>query len=188
MPRIISGRFKSRLLKTPRYGKTRPMGDRARMALFNILGDLGGVESVLDAYGGSGVLALEAVSRGAKAAVVIEINRRAYPDLVANVELLGLKGRVKTYRANNLTCLNNLGLSFDLIFLDPPYDDIRPGNLLKLADYLTPAGRLVLSYPPHFAPPFKPPAWETESSKAYAGLRLAVYGRGGPSAVVSRPG
>ena len=178
MLRIISGHFKSRLLKTPKYGKTHPMSDRARMALFNILGDLSGVESVLDAYGGSGALALEAVSRGAKAAVITEISNRAYPDLVANVELLKLKGRVKTYRANNLTCLNNLGLSFDLIFLDPPYDDIRADNLLKLADYLTPTGRLVLSYPPHFEPPFEPPQWELEHYKAYAQLRLAVYVRG----------
>ena len=95
MLRIIAGQFKSRLLKTPKYGKTRPMSDRARMALFNILGDLTEVGSVLDAYGGSGALALEAISRGASSAVIIEINRRAYPQLVEKCQVVGPAGSGK---------------------------------------------------------------------------------------------
>lgn len=177
MLRIISGEFKRRLIKPLNYGKSRPMSDRARTALFNILGDLTDVSRVLDAYGGSGALGLEAISRGAAEAVIIEINRRAYPQLVANVELLKLKRRVKTYRANNLTCLNNLNLTFDLIFLDPPYDDIKEERLLKLAAFLQEDGRLVLSYPAHFKPPFVPPAWQHLHGKSYAGLNLAVYAR-----------
>ena len=153
------------------------MSDRARMALFNILGDLSSVELVLDAYGGSGALAFEALSRGARKAVIIEINRRAYPQLVENVELLNLKSRVTTYRANNLTCLNNLGLEFDLIFLDPPYDTVKAENLLKLARFLSQDGELVLSYPPHFKPPFEAPAWQCLHQKSYAQLGLAIYGR-----------
>lgn len=177
MLRIISGQFKSRLLKTPRAGKTHPMSDRARMALFNILGDLSWADTVLDAYGGSGALAFEALSRGVKEGIIIEINRRAYPQLVENVKLLGLQSRIKTYRANNLTCLRNLDLRFDLIFLDPPYDDIKADNLLKIADFLKADGRLVLSYPPHFVPPFEKPDWQLLHDKAYAQLHLAIYAR-----------
>lgn len=177
MLRIISGQFKSRLLKDPKYGKTHPMSDRARMALFNILGDLSEVDLVLDAYGGSGALALEALSRGAKQAVILEINRRAYAQIVENVELLKLQDRAKTYRANNLTCLNNLNLCFDLIFLDPPYDKVKEENILKIAQFLNLKGRLVLSYPPHFNPPFDRRSWRCLQHKSYAQLNLAIYER-----------
>ena len=175
MLRIIAGRLKSRLLKMPQYHQAHPMSDRGRMALFNILGDLTDTELVLDAYAGSGSLAFEALSRGAQRAVIIEINRRIYPQLVENVRLLGLKERVQVYRANNTTCLANLNLEFDLIFLDPPYPEIKAENLLKISRFLKKDGRLVLSYPPHFAPPFEPPAWQCLHSKTYAHLNLAVY-------------
>ena len=177
MLRIIAGELRSRLFKAPRVGRSRPMSDRARMALFNILGDLSGSGTVLDAYGGSGALAFEALSRGVQEAVIIEMNRRVYAQLVENVKKLGLEDRVKTYRANNLTCLNNLGQKFDLILLDPPYDDVREENILRLGEYLAPAGCLVLSYPPHFKPPFGKPDWECLHQKAYAHLRLAIYER-----------
>ena len=101
--------------------------------------------------------------------------------MVENVKKLGLGERVKTYRANNLTLLNNLGLEFDLILLDPPYDDVREDNILRFGEYLSPGGILVLSYPPHFKPPFKKPVWECLHQKAYAQLRLATYERAAPS-------
>ena len=174
--RIISGQLKSRLFKTPR-GRLRPMSDRGRMALFNILGDLSEVETVLDAYGGSGALAFEALSRGAKRAVIIEINRRIYPQLLENVAHLGLESRAKTYRANNLTCLNNLGQRFDIIFLDPPYEEAKAENLLRLGQYLAAGGRLVLSHPPALESPFGRPDWLCLHQKGYAQLCLSIYVR-----------
>ena len=177
MLRIISGQLKSRLFKAPRGGRLHPMSDRARMALFNILGDLRDVETVLDAYGGSGSLAFEALSRGAGRAVIIEINRRVYPQLLENVLRLGLKNRVETYRANNATCLNNLNQRFDLILLDPPYEEIRADKLLRLGGYLAPGGHLVLSYPPAFKSPFNKPDWQCLHQKSYAQLNLSIYGR-----------
>ena len=153
------------------------MSDRARMALFNILGDLSEVETVLDAYAGSGALAFEALSRGAKQAVIIEIDRRVYPQLVENIKKLGLEERVKAYRANNLTCLNNLGRRFDLIFLDPPYEEAKAEKLLRLGDYLAAGGRLVLSHPPALVPPFGRPDWLCLHQKRYAQLCLSIYAR-----------
>ncbi len=177
MLRIISGQLKSRLFKAPQAGRLHPMSDRARMALFNILGDLRDVEAVLDAYGGSGALAFEALSRGVEQAVIIEINRRVYSQLLENVARLGLKSRVKTYRANNTTCLNNLDQSFDLIFLDPPYEEIKADKLLQLGKYLRSDGRLVLSCPPAFKAPFGKPDWQCLHQKSYAQLNLSIYGR-----------
>ena len=177
MLRIIAGELKSRLFKPPRAGRSHPMSDRGRMALFNILGDLSEVGTVLDAFGGSGALAFEALSRGVERAAIIEMNRRVYAQLVENVKKLGLEKRVNTYRANNLTCLNNLGQKFDLILLDPPYDNLKEDNILRLGEYLATDGQLVLSYPPHFKPPFSKPVWECLHQKNYAQLRLAIYER-----------
>ena len=131
MLRIISGELKSRLFKAVPTPRSHPMSDRGKMALFNMLGHLDDVELVLDAYGGSGALAFEALSRGAQRAIIIEINARVYKQLTANVKQLGLQNRVTTYRANNVTCLNNLQRQFDLMFLDPPFDNFREGQSTK---------------------------------------------------------
>ena len=175
--RIIAGQLKRRLFVAPQSGKTHPMSDRGRGALFNILGDLSETELVLDAYGGSGALAFEALSRGAQRAVIIEIDRRVYKQLSLNVESLGLSGRVKTYRANNLTCLPGLDLRYDLIFLDPPFDKIKEENLLAIGRFLKPGGYLVLGHPPYFQSPFAEPQWQCWHSKKYAQLHLKFYTR-----------
>lgn len=175
MLRIIAGQLKSRLFAAVRSKHTHPMSDRGRMALFNMLGDLSEVESVLDAFGGSGALAFEALSRGAKSAVIIEMNGKVYQQLRKNIEVLGLQDRVDAYRANNVTCLNNLGRQFELVFLDPPFEAFKADQLLKLADYLVPGGHLILSHPPAHQSPFKKPLYECLSDKRYARLCLKIY-------------
>ena len=178
MLRIISGQLKGHLFKALPTGRSHPMSDRAKMALFNILGDLSDVEAILDAYAGSGALAFEALSRAPNSsAVVIEVNQRVYTQLSQNVGKLRLGSRVQIFRANNLTCLNNLQQQFDLILLDPPYDDLKEDNLLQIGNYLTTNGRLVLSHPPHFVSPFQLPAWRCLHAKAYAQLHLKIYAK-----------
>ena len=173
--RVISGQLKGHLFVAPQAGKTHPMSDRGRMALFNILGDLSQTDLVLDAYGGSGALAFEALSRGAERAVIVEIDRRVYQQLSQNIQALGLKQRIDAYRANNLTCLPNLGLKYDLIFLDPPFDKLKQQSLLSLGQFLKDDGCLVLSHPPHFQSPFQAPQWHCWHSKNYAQLHLKFY-------------
>ena len=153
------------------------MSERMRGALFNRLGDLSGAV-VLDAYAGSGSLAFEAVSRGAARAACVEINNRVYKLLSANCQQLGLEDRVSCYRANISTWLSNQsGSDYDLIFADPPYNDIRPAHIAQLADWLPAGGTLVVSYPHHWAPAESLPTknWDWVSINQYTRANVGIF-------------
>ncbi|HEV2815251.1 MAG TPA: 16S rRNA (guanine(966)-N(2))-methyltransferase RsmD [Solirubrobacteraceae bacterium] len=117
--RVIAGRHKGRRLHAP--PGARPTSDRVREALFSILGPLDGAR-VLDLYAGSGALGLEALSRGAAAAVFVERDGRALAALRTNLEALGAEGEVR--RADVLAALREArerGETYDLVLCDPPY-------------------------------------------------------------------
>ncbi|MCY3804454.1 MAG: 23S rRNA (adenine(2030)-N(6))-methyltransferase RlmJ [Candidatus Saccharibacteria bacterium] len=175
MLRIISGQLRSLLFDAPNWGLARPMSDRARLALFNMLGDLADCQLVLDAYGGSGALAFEALSRGAQRAVIMESQPKVYAQLIKNIAKLKLNDKVEVYKANNVTCATNLEYKYDLIFLDPPYNNIREANLLKLASFLKTDGRLVLSHPPYLQSPFLAPDWLLLQARQYAQACITIY-------------
>lgn len=142
--RIIAGVAKGRLLDTPREG-TRPMTGRARESLFSILARRLEGASVLDLYAGSGSLGLEALSRGACEAIFVERERGATAVLAANIERVGLGGRVKT--TDVVSYLRSAHARFDLVFVDPPYRDDDVGVLatLQLLDrVLEPSGMVVM--------------------------------------------
>lgn len=144
--RIITGSLKGQQFDSPRNKRTHPMSDRVRGALFNALGDLSGL-TVLDAYGGTGALAFEAVSRGAEAVQICEIDKQALKVIDSNIERLALNN-VYLHHGNAKSWLRrNQETSFDVVLLDPPYDDIDR-TLLQLAINRTkPGGTIVLSWP-----------------------------------------
>lgn len=122
--RVVGGRLGGRRLASPprRSTDVRPTSDRAREAIFSILA--GAVEgaSVLDLFCGTGALGIEALSRGARAAVLVD----QHPDLARrNVRDLGLDGSCQIVRADVLAYLReparHAGRRFDLVFCDPPY-------------------------------------------------------------------
>ena len=122
--RVIAGVAKGRRLKGPPGLATRPMTDRAREALFSAIApSLPGAE-VLDLYAGTGSLGLEALSRGSSSAVFVEQDRPALKALRANVEAVGLGGRVVATDVGRFlaeqAARGSQGL-YDLVFLDPPY-------------------------------------------------------------------
>lgn len=118
-----------------------------RGALFNALGELSGLH-VLDAYAGSGAVTYEAISRGAASVVAVEKSVLAYRTIIKNTESLDLDEKVKASRANISTWSdNNADLQFDVVLADPPYNDIRPNVLEKLARHLKPGGVYTLSWP-----------------------------------------
>lgn len=127
--RIVGGQYKGREIATPPGRDTRPTGDRAREAVFNILGHAAwapGLEGrrVLDLFAGSGALGLEAMSRGAAFALFVETEAAARGAIRDNIEALGLFGTTRIHR-RDATDLGvkpaGLGEPFDLVFLDPPY-------------------------------------------------------------------
>lgn len=174
--RIVGGKFKGRSLLEPHRHGTHPMAEKVRGALFNILGDIEGL-SVLDAFAGSGALALEAASRGAKSVIAIEKDRAAHDIVSKNTELLRLsKPHVHVVRANTGGwSLHNMEKHFDIVLLDPPYSDLQPGLLQKLINrHVKPGGLAVLSYPGN-ADPLEFERVEQVERKNYGDAQLVFY-------------
>ena len=117
--RVIAGAFKGRRLAVPAGVRTRPTADRVREALFSMLGDVTGAR-VLDLYAGSGALSIEALSRGAAAATLVDWDRRALAAIRRNLEGLDTHARVR--RQDAVRYLRSARGPFDLVFVDPPYD------------------------------------------------------------------
>ena len=144
--RIIAGRYGSRIIKAPRGFTTHPMGDRIKSSLFNSLGDLSG-KTVWDAFSGSGALAIESASRGAQHVVATERDPKAYKVVKDNVEKMGARN-IEVIKA---TCKSwastNVEKEFDIIFCDPPYNDLQLSTVFALKSHLKPNGLMVLSYP-----------------------------------------
>lgn len=123
--RIIGGRLGGRVLAGPTTNLIRPTSDRLRETIFNILDHTyGGVEGmrVIDLFAGTGALALEALSRGARFALLVDNSGAARAAIRSNVETLGLGGVTRIFRrdARKLGSAP-AGERFDLAFLDPPY-------------------------------------------------------------------
>lgn len=120
--RVIAGELRGQRLVAPRGWKVRPTSDRVREAVFSALGDVGGTK-VLDLYCGTGALAIEALSRGAARATLVDRDTRA---ALGNVERLGLGERVELVRADVSRWLarreeEGTDPGFDLVFVDAPY-------------------------------------------------------------------
>jgi 16S rRNA (guanine(966)-N(2))-methyltransferase RsmD len=132
--RVIAGEAKGRRLKAPKGRELRPTGDRVKEALFNILPhDLSG-RKVLDLFAGTGNLSIEALSRGAEEAVLVDVSRDATHVIEENVRGLGLTERSRVLTApvfKSVRMLSRREEKFDLIFLDPPYDKELVGETLK---------------------------------------------------------
>jgi 16S rRNA (guanine966-N2)-methyltransferase len=137
--RIVAGEVGGRRLAVPPGDRTRPTSDRAREALFGsvtALLDLAGAR-VLDLYAGSGAVGLEAVSRGAAQALLVESDARAAATARDNARALGLADRVTVRRDRVERALAGPPAEHDLVFADPPYalaDDELAGILGRLAE------------------------------------------------------
>jgi 16S rRNA (guanine(966)-N(2))-methyltransferase RsmD len=157
--------------------QTRPTPDRVREALFSILASEVVDASVLDLFAGSGALALEALSRGANRAVFVEADRRTALLLERNLEAVGGDGRVLAMPvARALDLLASEGQSFDLAFLDPPYDagllapalsDVAARNLV--------GGWLIAEHRGSSEPPAAPPGWSRHDHRRFGDVAISMY-------------
>ncbi len=124
--RIVGGRFRGRLLAPPKDRSVRPTSDRLRESLFNILKHRFGLPDentrVLDLFAGTGALGLEALSRGAAAAVFVDTAVASRALIRSNIEALALTGPARILR-RDATAMGAAGTirPFDLVFCDPPY-------------------------------------------------------------------
>lgn len=162
MLRVIAGTAKGRRLRTPPGRRTRPLGDRAREALFASLAPQLAGAAVLDLWSGSGSLAIEALSRGAAQAVLVERDRAALTALRANLAACGLTEQT-TVIADDVArfARRPRGGPFDLVLVDPPYatpiDDVWTVlDRLWRAGTLDAAAELVVHRPARDAVPTPP--------------------------------
>ena len=182
--RLIAGALSGRRLVAPRGRQTRPTSDRVREAIFSILEPLEGLV-VLDLYAGSGAMALEALSRGAERAVIVECGRAAITAIRQNVASLDLGDScallaVRVERA--MPKIARLG-PFDLVIADPPYADVASGRvasvlqrLLSNTETLAPAGRLMLEHAHRDAPPAIA-QMERSQTRRYGDTAVSEYRR-----------
>jgi 16S rRNA (guanine966-N2)-methyltransferase len=123
--RIIAGEFRGRRLHSFEGKHTRPTSDRLRETIFNILSDHSRQSVVLDLFSGTGAMAIEALSRGAISAVLVDNCHRTSALIERNIRLLSLESKTRILRWNimaNLNPLKSLDMKFNLVFMDPPYD------------------------------------------------------------------
>jgi 16S rRNA (guanine966-N2)-methyltransferase len=147
--RIIAGELGGQRLVAPRGWKVRPTSDRVREAIFSALGERVRGATVLDLYCGTGALAIEALSRGAERAVLVDRDTRP---ALGNVERLGLRERVQLVRTDvgrwlAATPEGDDAPRFDLVFVDAPYrlaDRVAQDLNTHLPRVLAPGGRAVV--------------------------------------------
>lgn len=131
--RIVGGQWRSRLLEVPHLQGLRPTPDRVRETLFNWLGQRLDGWHCLDLFAGSGVLGLEAASRGAAQVTLVERDAGAVRSLRKLVDTLQAGATVEVKRADAVEFARSTSQSFDLVFLDPPY---KQGLLERIEPFL----------------------------------------------------
>jgi len=159
--RVIAGSLKGRRLQSPKWTALRPTSDKLRETLFNILGASVTGARVLDGYAGTGAVGIEALSRGARHATFVERDRRAAALIEENLQRCGVsKGYViiraefaSEARARLAGDDDPGGAGFDVIVLDPPYDEAPAAALDAAAAVAAPAGLVVLEHARRHAPP-----------------------------------
>ncbi|WP_010097887.1 16S rRNA (guanine(966)-N(2))-methyltransferase RsmD [Ornithinibacillus scapharcae] len=133
--RVVAGIHKGRQLKAVPGSNTRPTTDKVKEAVFQMLGPFfeGGI--ALDLFAGSGSLGVEALSRGIDSCVFVDKHPKAIQTIRENITTLKLEGQVEIFRADAFRALSaaaKRGLTFDLIFIDPPYGKINYLEILEI--------------------------------------------------------
>jgi 16S rRNA (guanine966-N2)-methyltransferase len=146
--RIIAGTLKGRRLGTPTWPGLRPTSDKLRETLFNVLGGRVAGARLLDGYAGTGAVGIEALSRGAAHVTFVDHDARALTLVSKNLGHCGIANRYAIIRARVGEGLRELPAgSFDLVVLDPPYDEPDlAAALTAVATLLVPDGWLVLEH------------------------------------------
>lgn len=171
--RVGAGSLGGRVFKSPPGHRTHPMADRVRNALFNALGDIHGL-TVLDAFAGSGAVAIEAISRGATSAVAIDADKNAARTISENIVLLGIEGQMVGVRAFVRSWSRRTHEMFDIVVADPPYDELDYKTLEALPERCKVGGTLVYSLPPK-ARLILPDSCQLITNKLYGDATLSFY-------------
>ena len=176
--RVITGKARGIQLKTPEGMLTRPTADRVKEALFSIINfDIPGA-AVLDLFGGTGQLGIEALSRGARSAVFVDSREDACRLIRENLKRTRLEADAKVVRSDYLDYLGRCREQFDIILLDPPYAEVFLENALKRIteiDILRSGGIIVAERPLGKELPWDFPGYERSRDYKYGKILLTLY-------------
>ena len=176
--RVITGTARGVQLKTPEGMVTRPTTDRVKEAMFSIIQfEIPGA-SVLDLFGGTGQLGIEALSRGAKNAVFVDAGEPACKLIRENLKKCRMENAAKVVRSDYLDYLKRSQDRFDIILLDPPYAEVFLENALKCIteiDILRSNGIIVTERPLGKELPWEYDGYQRSKDYKYGKTLLTIY-------------
>jgi 16S rRNA (guanine966-N2)-methyltransferase len=177
--RVITGKYRGRILQGPKHQGLRPTADRVKEALFNILGEKIGAADFLDLFAGTGGIGIEALSRGANSVVFVDANLASIRLVKRNLQFVSPQDQVRVVHlavAKAVALLAREKAAFDIIFLDPPFEAgllDRTVTALWEGSLLKPGGVLVAEHPcKHPAPQ---PVGGNAQTHNYGDISLTFY-------------
>lgn len=172
--RVIAGSLGGRQFRSPHGHRTHPMSEKMRGAMFGVLGDIKGL-TVFDPFAGSGALSFEALSRGAQSAVLLDDDKLAARTIKENIADLGLQEAALFTRADARAWSKRFSAKkFDLLLVDPPYDNLPFPVIETIVQNLVDGGTYVLSWPAQYEHP-RLKGLEVIANKVYGDAQLVFY-------------
>ena len=176
--RVITGKARGIVLKTPTGMATRPTADRVKEALFSIIQFDIPTAKVLDLFGGTGQLGIEALSRDARSAVFVDEREDACRLIRENLKRTKLEQYAKVIRSDYMSYLRNCKDKFDIVLLDPPYAEVFLENSLKMIteiDILETDGIIVTERPVGKELPWDFSGFSRSKDYKYGNTLLTIY-------------
>ena len=180
--RVISGSARGRRLKELQGMDTRPTTDKVKESLFNIIQFEIEGRRVLDLFGGTGQLGIEALSRGADHCTFVDMRKEAAALIRENLRLTGLSERSRVVQGDALSFLSSCGEKFDVILLDPPYHtELLEKSVERITEFdiLREHGIIICESAAERELPALPPPYERGREYRYGKIRLTVCRRAG---------
>ena len=176
--RVIAGKARGTTLKPPSGMLTRPTADRVKEAMFSIIQFDIPASRVLDLFGGTGQLGIEALSRGARHAVFVDENENACRLIRENLKRSHMESDACVIRSDYAAYLRKCTECFDIVFLDPPYAEVFLENSLKMIteiDILQSGGIIVTERPAGKELSLDIPGYSCSKDYKYSNTVLTIY-------------
>lgn len=176
--RVITGKARGVALKTPDGMLTRPTADRVKEALFSIIQFDVPTANVLDLFGGTGQLGIEALSRGAKSATFVDAREEACALIRENLKKTQLFQDARVVKSDYMAFLKQCKVRYDIVFLDPPYAEDFLENALKYIieiDILQTGGIIITERPLGKELPFEFEGFTRSRDYKYGKTLLTIY-------------
>ncbi len=177
--RVITGIARGKRLITPDGCDVRPTSDKVKEALFSALQfDIEG-RRVLDLFAGSGQLGIEALSRGAKSAVFVDNSRKSLSLIKKNLEITDLQDNAKVIMSDFAAFAAMCRDTFDIVFLDPPYNaGVLCDAIKAVIPLMSDFGMIICEYPPEVSIPESIADFKISRTYRYGKINVSVYRKG----------